>query len=48
VQSRFGPYFESIEPIGRVAIHRAEKVALEVGVYRATNFRRLFTTGQPR
>lgn len=48
VVSRFGPYFESIEPMGRVAIHRADETALEVGIYRATKFRRLFSTDQPR
>jgi hypothetical protein len=48
VLARFGPYFESIEPVGRVAIHRANETALEVGIYRATKFRRLYGTGQPR
>jgi len=48
VVATFAPYFESIEPVGRVAIHRGGEPALEVGLYRAKNFRRLFATDQPR
>jgi hypothetical protein len=45
---KFAPYFEHVEAAGRVAIHRAGATALEVGVYRATSFRRLYPTPQPR
>lgn len=48
VLAKFGPYFDSIEPLGRVAIRRSDQTALEVGIYRATSFRRVFGTTQPR
>lgn len=48
VVARFSPYFEFIEPLGTVAIHRAGETALEVGIYRATKFRQVFPTTQSR
>ena len=48
VAARFAPYFESVVPIARVPIRRDGETVFEVGVYRATRFRRLFSTAQPR
>ncbi len=48
VIAKFAPYFESITLETVVPIYRERRVAMEIGVYRATNFRKSFPTEQPR
>jgi hypothetical protein len=48
VISEFSPYFESVTALDMVPVTRHGQVAMTVGVYRATKYRRLFPTAQPR
>ncbi len=48
VIERFSPYFERIEPIGTFPVARGPQEVMTVELFRATNFRQLFPTDQPR
>ncbi|MFI5231246.1 MAG: glycosyltransferase family 39 protein [Gemmatimonadales bacterium] len=48
VVAAFSPYFESFAVADTLVIRRGGAVALEVGIYRARGFRKLFPTAQPR
>ena len=48
VLERFAPYFERIDPITRFGVYRGLQEVMELEVYRATNFRALYPTNQPR
>ena len=48
VVAKFSPYFESVTLETTVPILRQGRVAMEIGVYHAKNFRKSFPTDQPR
>ena len=48
VVAEFSPYFEQILPVDVIPVTRGGQVVMEVAVYRAKGFRRLFPTSQPR
>ena len=48
VISAFSPYFDSLEIADTLVIHRGGAEALEVGIYRARGFKKVFPTSQPR
>lgn len=48
VIAEFSPYFESVTALDVVPVTRAGRLVMEVGVYRAMNYRKLFPTNQPR
>jgi hypothetical protein len=48
VVGEFAPYFETVGLLDVVPVIRGREVVMLVGVYRATKFRRLFPTTQPR
>jgi hypothetical protein len=48
VIAEFSPYFEQIVPLDVVPVTRAGHVVMSVGLWRATGFRTLFPTAQPR
>jgi len=48
VIAEFSPYFESVTALDVVPVTRHGNVVMEVGVYRAKNYRKLFPTSQGR
>jgi hypothetical protein len=50
VVAAFSPYFESLEAVDTLVIHRvsSKRDAVRIGVYRARGFKKLFPTTQPR
>ncbi len=48
VITKFSPYFESVTLEAVVPIYRQGRVAMEIGVYRATHFLKSYPTDQPR
>lgn len=48
VLERFAPYFERIEPLSRVGVYRGAQQVMQLDLFRATNFRALYPTDQPR
>jgi hypothetical protein len=48
VPATFAPYFEHIESVAMVPVMRGGRALFDIGVYRATKFRALFPTNQPR
>ena len=48
VIAEFAPYFEQILPLDVIPITRGGQIVMDVAIYRARNFRRVFPTSQPR
>ena len=48
VIERFAPYFERIERLTTFAVSRGPQDVMTVELFRGSNFRQLFPTGQPR
>jgi hypothetical protein len=48
VPAEFAPYFEDITPLDVVPVTRAGHVVMNVALYRAKGFRKVFPTEQPR
>jgi hypothetical protein len=48
VVTDFAPYFEEITPFDVVPVTRGTQVVMNLELFRARNFRKLFPTGQPR
>lgn len=48
VLERFAPYFERIDPIARIGVSRGRQEVMQLDLFRATNFRALYPSDQPR